>query len=867
MTAVDATPAMAQYLAAKRAHPDALVFFRLGDFYELFYEDAKTAAKALNITLTSRQKGENPIPMAGVPVRAVDGYLRRLVRLGFKVAICEQMQDPKDAKGVVDRQVIRVVTPGTLTEDNLLEEKKKNLLLGLCVRDGHAGLAWVELSTGEFCVQELREDKVLDEVDRLDPAEILLAEDQPALQERLQPLGKALTRRAGYDFGRDTSERALCKHFGVRTLEGFGVAELPLATGAAGALLAYLQETQLHALPHLRRLEVFQRGRVMVLDRATRSSLELVHTLREGDGTPLLAVLDQTATPMGGRLLRDHLLAPLCAVPAILARQQTVAELFAEPTLLATLRTELGTILDLERLTARIATGRAHGRDLLGLGQSLRPLARVRAGLAASQGEALRALGAALDPLEDLARCVAERLADDPPAQLKEGGLIRPGFDPELDELRTIARDSKAWIARFQAQEIARTGIPSLKVSFNQVFGYYIEVTHAHQHVELPKEYVRKQTTKNAERYITDELKVFETKVLRSEELGIAREYALFCALRDELAGHSARLLATARQVAELDVACSHAHVAKERRYCRPLVDDSRVLEIEDGRHPVLEATHAAGTFVPNDTRLDPPQRRIVLLTGPNMAGKSTFIRQNALLVVLAQIGAFVPAKRARIGVVDRVFTRVGAADDISRGASTFMVEMVETANILNNATARSLVILDEVGRGTSTYDGLSLAWAIAEDLHDRIGCRALFATHYHQLCDLAGPGKGVVNLRVAVKEWGEDVVFLHRIEEGGTDKSYGLHVAKIAGIPPGVLARARSVLARIEEEGEHVSEALQAATQDRPQPKQQKLFVTPRDKVLQELGRTNPEELTPLQALQQLAEWVKALRGAGGAS
>lgn len=862
-----ATPAMAQYQAAKRQHPDCLLFFRLGDFYELFHEDAKEASRALGLTLTSRSKGENAIPMAGVPVRAVDGYLRRLVQKGFKVAICEQVQDPREARGVVERRVVRVITPGTLTEDSLLDGTRPNHLLACCGAQGAVGLAWVELSTGAFRVDEVREERLADELARIEPAEVLLPEDQTGLADLVQRAGAgALTRRAPYAFGRDAATRVLHDFFRVATLEAFGLAEVPLALCAAGALVEYLQETQLATLPHIRHIEVQAKGAQMLLDRATRQSLELVETLRggagEAAGLPLLRVLDGTRTPMGARLLRAWLLAPLTEPAAIGARHDAVAEIFADSGTALALGERLSGIQDLERLTARVATGRANARDLVALRISLERVPGLQQALAGCTSPGLARIHAVLDPMPELAGAIARCLVDEPPIPIKEGGLVRDGFDRELDELRSLSRDSKAWMARFQAREAERTGIANLKVGFNSVFGYYIEITQGNRHVPVPAEYVRKQTTKNAERYVTDELKAFETKALRGEELARTREYDLFLALREQAAAEIPRLQRVAALVAELDVLAGLAWMAKDRGWVRPLVDDSRTLQVEDGRHPVIEATHPPGTFVPNDTDLDPPQRRLVILTGPNMAGKSTFIRQNALLVLMAQMGSFVPAKRARIGVVDRVFTRVGAADDISRGASTFMVEMVETANILRHATARSLVILDEVGRGTSTYDGLSLAHAIAEDLHDRIGCRALFATHYHQLSDLAGPGRGVVNLRVAVREWGEEVVFLHRIEAGGTDKSYGLHVARLAGIPESVLRRARAILAGLEQEEGRVAETLAASRPEPREPQRQlSLFASPRESVLRELERLVLDQLTPLQALQKLAEWQARTR------
>ncbi len=865
MSDAAATPAMAQYQAAKRQHPDALLFFRMGDFYELFWDDAREASRALGITLTARNKGPDAIPMAGVPVRAVDTYLRRLVERGFRVAICEQMQDPREAKGVIERAVTRVVTPGTLTEDSLLDDRRPNHLAAVVVQRDLAGIGWVELSTGAFRVTECARVQLADELQRIEPAELLLAEGDDELASELRrACGAAIARRAPYEFGFETAQDLLLRFFGVGTLDGFDLADARLATGAAGALIAYLQETQLAALPHIARIERQRRRDRMVLDRATRQSLELVDTMRGQDGgMPLLAVTDRTRTPMGARLLRDWILAPLVELAAIAARHDAIAELLADGARLSVLHDELRAVLDLQRLTARVSTGRCNARDLLALGRSLDALPLLLARLGDARSERLAAIGA-LDPMPDLAARILATIVDEPPQTIRDGGIIRAGFDAELDELATIGRDSRDWMARYQAREVERTGITNLRVGFNKVFGFYIEITHGNREVALPAEYVRKQTTKNAERYVTDELKQFETKVLRSEELAREREYALFTALREAIAAETGRLLAAAALVAELDVLVGLAVVARERDWRRPLLDESRALCIADGRHPVLEATHAAGTFVPNDTDLEPPERRLALITGPNMAGKSTYIRQVALIALLAQVGSYVPAREARLGLVDRIFTRVGAADDISRGASTFMVEMVETANILNHATDRSLVILDEVGRGTSTYDGLALAWAIAEELHQKIGCRALFATHYHQMTDLGATHPGVVNLRVAVREWGDEIVFLHRIEPGGTDRSYGLHVARLAGLPKRVVARAQEVLTRLEDEGEHVRDALGApatAATGAGAQRQLALFENPRDAVLRELAALDVDAMTPLAALQKLAELVGKLR------
>jgi len=858
------TPAMAQYAAAKEQHPDALLFFRMGDFYELFFDDAKQAAKALGITLTARGKGENAIPMAGVPVRAVDGYLQRLVHMGHRVAICEQMQDPKEAKGVVERAVVRVVTPGTLTEDNLLDGRRSNHLAAICHGKERCGVAWVELSTGAFFVVECAPDRLTDELARIEPAELLLSEEHRGRDTSWLPQQRTpIAYRANYDFGAEGGTRLLQEHFEVATLRGFGIDDAPFAIGAAGALLAYLQETQQGALPNLRRLELWRDDTCLGLDRTTRQSLELVSTMRGGEGTPLLSILDRCDTPMGARRLRSWLLAPLAQLDAIQRRQDAVAELHEDSELRSLVRAQLAQVLDLERLSSRAAFGRANARDLVGLRLSLERLPALRERLAGCTCERLRELAAQLDPRQELIDAIKDALVDEPPTTIKEGGLIREGVDAELDELRTLARDSTEYLANYQQRLVEQTGVNTLKVGFNRVFGYYIEITHANSHAELPADFVRKQTTKNAERYVTDELRQLETKILKAEENGKALEYEMFQKLREQVAANVDVLQRTAHAVADLDACTSLATVAIERDYCRPVLDDSRMLHLEDARHPVLEATHAAGSFVANDTDLAPPKRRLVLLTGPNMAGKSTWIRQNALIVIMAQIGSYVPAKSATIGLCDRVFTRVGGADDISRGASTFMVEMTETANILNNATDRSLVVLDEVGRGTSTYDGMSLAWAIAEDLHDRIGCRALFATHYHQLMDLAAEGRGIVNCRVAVREWGDEIVFLHRIEQGGTDRSYGLHVARLAGIPKPVLERAQTVLDKLDDEGNEVREALVGARErQKPGPKQRELFAPPPDPVVDELKALDLDEITPRQAVDWLRERQQGMEG-----
>jgi DNA mismatch repair protein MutS len=880
------TPMMEQFWRAKDEHPDALIFFRMGDFYEMFGEDAVTASRELGITLTKRDKDTNAMPMAGVPVKSMDGYLLRLVRGGFKVAICEQLQDPKKTKGIVDRGVVRVVTAGTLTEEDALDARASNYLVALWPRspkqpNGHNGLAWVDVSTGRFHACDVDDGGLLDELARLAPAELLVAPEafdpaSPQHTEVQRVYHARFSERDAWRFDREAMRRALERHFKVRTLAGFGIDDASAAVPAAGALIEYLEETQKAACTHIRRIEPSDPSRHLVLDRATRSTLELVETQRGArrEGT-LLDVLDGTRTPMGGRLLREWLLAPLREVEPIRARQGAVAELFDHAFLREEVRDVLGEVRDLERLIAKLSTGRANGRDLRALALSTQLIPALRKQIEGAESELLASLHEQLDPLVDLTDRVLTTIADEPPLTVREGGVIRSGVDATLDELRSIAGDGKAWMAKFQASEAQRTGIANLKIGYNSVFGYYLEVSRG-QVASVPPEWIRKQTIKTAERYITPELKEFETKVLSAEDEAKELELRLFDELRDELQSHVERVLETAHAVATLDALASLAESAATNRYVRPEIDDSTRLEITGGRHPVIELSSTCDTFVPNDSRLDadPKQgRMLAVLTGPNMAGKSTYIRQTALIVLLAQIGAFVPAETARIGVVDRIFTRVGSGDDISRGESTFMVEMVEIANILNNAGPRSLVVLDEVGRGTSTFDGLALAWAIVEHLHERVGARALFATHYHQLTALSERLAGVFDLSVAVRESGDEIVFLHTIVEGGTDRSYGIHVARLAGVPAEVLTRAQQVLATLEDEAEHLEPGAPvepcAATRARSsEPAASKsrsdgqlsLFA-PESEVEREIRSLALDSTTPLDALLLLKQWQDRLR------
>jgi DNA mismatch repair protein MutS len=795
------TPMMQQYREAKERHPGMLLLFRMGDFFELFDADAEIAARVLGLALTSRDK---TVPMAGFPHHQLENYLHKLLRGGHRVAICDQVEDPAQAKGLVKREVTRVVTPGTVTEDDLLDPRQNNHLAALFPGPAHgtAGMAWLELSTGQFHAADVAWARLIDELARLAPAECLCSERDGALVgdllARLAPL-PALTTRADWTFDPASARETLHRHFRVLTLGGFGFDDQQPCLVAAGALLLYAQEMLKTELRHVRRLQPYFGAKVLQLDDVTRRSLELTRTLREGSRLgSLLSALDRTVTTMGARLLQDWLLAPLADRAAVQLRLDAVAELMEEHPLRAELREVMTEIHDLPRLTSRVSTGRASPRDLGAIGRTLRLLPRIKAKVTARRACLLRELESQLELCPDLRVALDAALLDDPPLSPREGGLIRPGYHAELDELRDIARGGKEWIAQFQAQECERTGIGSLKVGFNKVFGYYIEITHTHAH-KVPADYQRKQTLKNAERYITPELKEYEEKVLSAEDKSQQREYELFLALRDQVAEQTPRLLQTGEVLANFDVLVALAELAVSRQYVRPELADEPVLVIKDGRHPVLDQTLPAGSFVPNDVFLGPDDGTLWLITGPNMSGKSTFIRQVALLTLMAQMGSFLPARSARIGVTDRIFTRVGASDELSRGQSTFMVEMTEAANILNNATGRSLVILDEIGRGTSTYDGVSLAWAITEFLHQHIGCRALFATHYHELAQLSETLPNLRNYNVLVQEQDEDVVFLHKIAAGSADKSYGIHVARLAGIPGDVLSRAGEVLHQLE--------------------------------------------------------------------
>jgi DNA mismatch repair protein MutS len=893
------TPMMRQYQDAKAACPDALLLFRMGDFYELFLDDARTAARLLGLALTSRDKSENAVPMAGFPHHQLESYLAKLVSLGVRVAICDQIEDPRQAKGLVKREVTRVVTPGTLTDEALLDPRESNYLAAVVVDVGDVGLAWVELSTGRFQAAVFPQATMADQLASIDPAECLI-EDQSAFgqftdihssrptahQSPLashsssafnpsstlpnasgQPREKTLfTRRPAWAFSLTMAMQTLSKHFGTATLEGFGFDPRrdALALRAAGAILDYLAETQKSSLAHLNRLLRYHAGNTLEIDQSSRRSLEITRTLRDGgrEGT-LLAVLDRTVTAMGSRLLAEWVANPLAELTPINQRLEAVAELAADSRLTDDLREKLRGIYDIQRLLARITTGRASPRDLGHVGQTLAALPPVKAKITGRRSPLLTGLEAELDLCPDIRARLEAALVENCPLQSRDGGIIRLGYNAELDGLRELAAGGKQWIARYQAEEAEGTGIANLKVGFNKVFGYYIEVTHSHGH-KIPENYIRKQTVKNAERYITPELKEYEEKVLTADERSKELEFELFVELREFVAAHVRRLQTTAGALAQLDVLAGLADLARSRNYCRPNLVDEPMVTIRDGRHPVLDSFMSDGSFVPNDTLASSDEGLILLITGPNMAGKSTYIRQVALISLMAQIGSFVPAREATLGLADRIFARVGASDELSRGQSTFMVEMTETARILNTATPRSLVILDEIGRGTSTYDGVSLAWAVVEYLHDHLGCRTLFATHYHELTDLAKTLSSVRNLNVAVREWEEQVVFLHKIVEGAADKSYGIHVARLAGVPQEVNQRAKQILARLEQE--HLD--------DDGRPKigrrgkacrvgdlQLTLFAAEPHPLVEKLRTLDLNGLAPISALQLLHDWQAELQ------
>jgi DNA mismatch repair protein MutS len=877
------TPLMRQYAAIKKEHPSALLFFRLGDFYELFFEDAVVAARELQITLTSRNKEKGTaIPMCGVPYHSADNYIAKLIRKGFKVAICEQMEDPRLAKKLVKREVTRVLTPGTAADAHLGSEE--NNFLACVARAGNAaGFAALDLSTGEFRATEFvgddAERRIREELLVLRPREVLFASSLPlfdrpstsapqaAAAPRMASLENARWAETPLDdwvFAPDYAIPQVENHFGVLSLEGFGLADRSAAATAAGAILHYVRTTQRGSLVHVDRIGFYERQNCLVLDAVTVRNLELIEPLFSGadDNATLFRCLDCTVTPMGKRLLRAWMLRPSIDAGEINQRLDAVEDMVKDLVAREELRRSMEGILDLERLLSRVTLETANPRDLLALATSLARLPAVRTSLSHFPAQRLQALHTQCDELGDLRTRIASSLEDEPPLTLADGGVIRSGVDPTLDELRDLSRNSKQYIAQIEQRERQRTGIGSLKVKFNNVFGYYLEISKANQHL-APADYERKQTLVNAERFTTPELKEYEAKVLDAQEKMVEIERRLFAELRTAIAAEARRIRQTALALAEIDVLANFASVAANRNYCRPKFEENADIEIVEGRHPVIEQLEISGVadrFVPNDLYLNATTHSILLITGPNMGGKSTYLRQAALIVLMAQMGSFVPARSARLGLVDRIFTRIGASDNLARGRSTFMVEMTETAAILNTATARSLILLDEVGRGTATYDGLAIAWAAIEYIHANTRAKTLFATHYHELTELADRLSGVKNFHVGVKESGGGIVFLRKVEEGAADKSYGIEVAKLAGLPPDVVNRAREVLAEHESAERSAVKHLAHDEASDSGPLQLTIFTPLSQKIVDRIKETDLNRISPMDALNLLHELKKQM-------
>lgn len=802
------TPMMQQYMEVKNQYKDCILFYRLGDFYEMFFDDALTASRELEITLTGKNCGmEERAPMCGIPYHAVDGYLNKLVSKGYRVAICEQMEDPKFVKGLVKREVIRIVTPGTNLNAQVLDETKNNYLLGIFYTQTGCGISAVDVTTGDYYVTEVDSNrKILDEINKYSPSEIIC---NPAflisgvdIEDLKNRLSICLRDLPEWQFAEETCVGSLKEHFGVASLDGLGLKDYTSGIIAAGVVMQYLYETQKNTLPHLTHITPYVTTRFMVLDSSTRRNLELSETLREKTKRgSLLWVLDKTKTAMGARLLRSYVEQPLVEKEEICHRLDTVSELVDSAITREEMREYLNSIYDLERLMGRISYKTANPRDLTAFASSLEMLPPIKYLLSGFHSALFEEIDGELDPLEDLKTLIASAIEEEPPISVREGGMIKSGYSEEVDKLRTAKTEGKTWLADLETKEREKTGIKNLRIRFNRVFGYYLEVTNSYQNL-VPENWIRKQTLTNAERYTTPELKELEDVILGAEDKLFSLEYDLFCQVRDQIAAEVKRIQRTAKAVAKLDVFASIASVSERLRYVRPDINENGIINIKNGRHPVVEQMIPNDMFVANDTCLDNDQNRISIITGPNMAGKSTYMRQTALIVLMAQLGSFVPAESADIGIVDRIFTRVGASDDLASGQSTFMVEMTEVANILRNATKNSLLILDEIGRGTSTFDGLSIAWAVVEHISDTrlLGAKTLFATHYHELTELEGKLASVNNYCIAVKEQGDDIVFLRKIVRGGADKSYGIQVARLAGVPESVIVRAKEIVQKLVE-------------------------------------------------------------------
>ena len=875
------TPMMQQYMAIKEQYKDCILFYRLGDFYEMFYDDALTASRELEITLTGKNCGqEERAPMCGVPYHAVDVYLNKLVAKGYKVAICEQAEDPKQAKGIVKREVIRIVTPGTNLSQQALDEGRNNYLMCLVYDNNQFGLAITDISTGDFYTTEVATLKELyDEIHRFSPSEIIcngsFYMSGASLDDFKDRLHVSVSTLDTWYMDEAVSVQKIKEHFKVASLDGLGLTDFPSGTLAVGALLLYLYETQKNTLDNLTKITPYRSGGYMIIDSATNRNLELIETLREKQKKgSLLWVLDKTKTAMGARLMRNWIEQPLIEKKKITARQDAVEELYNDMITREEIREYLNAVYDLERLVTRISYRTANPRDLIAFKTSLGMIPPVKQLLSQAKSAELKEIDERMDCLEDIYDLIEKSIQDEPPIMIREGGMIKEGYNEDVDKFRLSRTEGKTWLAELEAREKEKTGIKNLRVRYNKVFGYYLEVTNSYKEL-VPEDWTRKQTLANAERYITPELKELEDMILGAEDKLAALEYDLYCEVRDSIGEQVVRIQETAKAIAHLDVLASLACVAQSNDYVRPSINTKGVIDIQGGRHPVVEKMNNNQMFIDNDTYLDNKNHRISIITGPNMAGKSTYMRQSALIVLMAQIGSFVPAKSANIGIVDRIFTRVGASDDLASGQSTFMVEMTEVANILRNATSRSLLILDEIGRGTSTFDGLSIAWAVVEHISNPklLGAKTLFATHYHELTELEGKLDSVNNYCIAVREQGDDIIFLRKIIRGGADKSYGIQVARLAGVPDSVIDRAKEIASWLEEtDVTDKAKNLQVRTSAKkkevvreavPAEKQMSLFdIYPADHpVLKELAGLDVSNMTPIQALNTLYELQKRLK------
>ncbi|MFR3341486.1 MAG: DNA mismatch repair protein MutS [Clostridia bacterium] len=867
------SPMMQHYLATKEKYKDCILFYRLGDFYEMFFDDAVNVSRELELTLTGKDCGqEQRAPMCGIPYHAAESYIAKLVQNGHKVAICEQLEDPKLAKGIVKRDVIRVVTPGTVTESNLLEEKRNNFIMSIFKKGIFFGIAVCDISTGDFYSAEIKEEnnfeRLLDEISRYSPSEIIANEMLYDCGEEISKIKERfdvyISTEDEEKFSEETEE--IYMQYALSDDKGNIIKDLekrPFAVAAINGLIKYIEDTQKTKLEHINKITIYTITKYMSLDINARRNLELTEKMRDKSkkGT-LLWVLDKTATSMGGRLLRRWISDPLIDVKEINNRLEAVKEFKDDIILRGELSSSLKGVYDIERLAGKISYGSANARDLNSLKSSASKLPAIKNMLANAKSGMLRKIYDDLDTLDDIFQLIDKAIVDEPPILITEGGIIKMGYSPEIDELKTAMIDGKTWLVQLEAREREETGIKGLKVGYNKVFGYYLEVTKSYLS-QVPDRYIRKQTLTGGERYITEELKELESKVLGAEEKVVALEYKAFTEIREHIKSQIQRLQKSAMAVSQLDVLCSFAQVAEDFNYCMPEVDDSGIIDVKDGRHPVIEKMLPSGAFVANDTYLDKDSNRVSIITGPNMAGKSTYMRQVALITLMAQIGSFVPATSAHIGVVDKIFTRVGASDDLSMGQSTFMVEMMEVANILKEATANSLVVLDEIGRGTSTYDGLSIAWAVAEYIEnkEKCGAKTLFATHYHELTQLEDTLEGVKNYSIAVKEKGEDIIFLRKIIPGGTDESYGVHVARLAGVPKAVTQRANEILKKIERKNVLVNKAQEK--EDKKQVSGQlDLYNFKLAEIAHELDKVNVNELTPIEALNTLVKIKEEIKG-----